>query len=103
VDVLVVPPAAQRDEKAVQMLSAWVAENGLHCTMKIGMWRDNGHDEAESWGILLADVVRHVANAMRDKYGEDPAATASMIADSLLEELGDPTSETKGGFQSGVN
>ncbi|TMH32545.1 MAG: DUF5076 domain-containing protein [Betaproteobacteria bacterium] len=26
---LVIPPAAQRDEDSVQMLSAWIAENGL--------------------------------------------------------------------------
>ena len=26
---LVVPPAAQRDGEAVQMLSAWIAERGL--------------------------------------------------------------------------
>jgi len=25
---LVIPPAAQRDEKAIQMLSAWIAEKG---------------------------------------------------------------------------
>lgn len=47
--------------------------------------------------MLLADVVRHIANAMRDKYGEDPSATIPTIVDSVLEELGDPTSEARAG------
>ena len=42
---LVIPPAAQRDEKSIQMLSAWIAEKGQHCTIKIGFWQDNGREE----------------------------------------------------------
>lgn len=41
---LVIPPAAQRDEKAIQMLSAWIAEKEQHCTIRIGFWQDNGRD-----------------------------------------------------------
>ena len=32
---LVIPPAAQRDERSIQMLSAWIAEQGFHCTLNI--------------------------------------------------------------------
>lgn len=66
---LVIPPAAQRDNDSVQMLSAWIAENGLHCTMNVGIWHAQGRREARAWGILLADVIRHLANAIEEQQG----------------------------------
>ena len=98
---LVVPPAAQRDENAIQMVSAWIAENGLHCTLKIGMWQENGHNETRAWGILLADMVRHISNAMQEKYGEPAGETADLIVQALLREFDEPTSAAKGGFSPG--
>ena len=98
---LVIPPAAQRDENSVQMLSAWVAEQGLHCTLNIGMWQADGKPEAAAWGILLADVIRHIANAIEEERGVPIATTVSDITSSLSAELEEPTSETKGGFHPG--
>jgi Domain of unknown function (DUF5076) len=98
---LVVPPAAQRDSNAVQMLSAWVAENGLHCTLNIGMWEAQGRDEARAWGILLADVVRHIANALNEERGTPFEESAATILHALQEELGSPTSNPKGSFSPG--
>jgi len=57
---LVMPHAAQRDENAVQILSAWIAEKGFHCTMNVGMWSAQGTDEPWAWGAFLAEVVRHL-------------------------------------------
>jgi hypothetical protein len=98
---LVIPPAAQRDENAIQMLSAWIAENGLHCTMNVGVWSADGHDEPASWGILLADVIRHVANAIESKHGAEAASSVERIVESLLAEIDNPSSEVKGDFQPG--
>jgi uncharacterized protein (DUF2267 family) len=98
---LVIPPAAQRDENAIQMLSAWIAENGLHCTLNVGMWHAHGKPEAPAWGILLADVVRHIANAIRDEHGTDAAAIINAVVRALHEELDNPTSKAKGEFHPG--
>lgn len=98
---LVIPPAAQRDENSIQMLSAWIAERGLHCTMNVGMWEGEGHDEPKAWGILLADVVRHVSNAICESKGTPSDKTILEIFDSLRDELDDPTSPTKGSFHAG--
>jgi hypothetical protein len=98
---LVIPPAAQRDDNAIQMLSAWIAENGLHCSLNIGMWDAQGLNEAKSWGILLADVVRHIANAIESEHGIDKSETATEIAESFLDELNYPTSDTSGDFHPG--
>lgn len=98
---LVIPPAAQRDEKAVQMLSAWIAEKGLHCSLNVGMWEENGRPEAPAWGILLADAVRHIANALQEQYGHPAPDTVAAILESLHGELGEPTSQVTGAFHHG--
>jgi len=98
---LVIPPAAQRDEDAVQMISAWIAEKGLHCALNIGMWEANGKPEAAAWGILLADLVRHLANASQEEHGVDVDKTIEKVVKSLHDELNEPTSKVKGGFHPG--
>jgi len=98
---LVIPPAAQRDENSIQMLSAWIAERGQHCTIKIGMWQDNGRDEASAWGVFLADTIRHIANALQERYGHAPPDTIAAILESLHDELSEPTSPAEGAFSPG--
>jgi hypothetical protein len=98
---LIVPPAAQRDQDAVQMLGAWIAEKGLHCSLNIGMWQDSGQDEPAAWGILIADTIRHVANALHERYGLASDDVVSAILGSLDAELGEPTSDTEGSFEHG--
>ena len=98
---LVIPPAAQRDDNAIQMLSAWIAERGQHCTIKIGLWQDNGREEAPAWGIFLADTIRHIANALQEEYGQSAPDTIAAILESLHNELGDPTFDVKGVFSPG--
>ena len=100
---LVVPPAAIRDPQSVQMLSAWIAEKGNHCTLNIGHWQNRGLDEASAWGIFLADTVRHIADAMRDEYGKAVPDTISGVLKALHIELHDPTSEIRGEFVHGSN
>lgn len=98
---LVVPAAAQRDDGSVEMLSAWIAENGLHCSIKVGMWQAQGHDEAKAWGILLADVVRHISSAIQEERGVPAADTADTIMQALAAEFEEPTSAATGGFSPG--
>lgn len=96
---LVIPPPARRDKNATEMIRAWVAENGLHCSLNIGMWE--GHAkirEGEAWGILLADVIKHIANAMHERYDAEPDKTKVQIVKALFAELEIPTSEAKGQF-----
>lgn len=98
---LIIPRAAQRDAKAVQMLSAWIAENGQHLAINIGHWQGLGQDEVAAWGILLADTIRHIANALRGEYGKDASDTIDGVLASLHAELADPTSDVHGEFDVG--
>jgi len=92
---LVVPPAARADASSREMLRAWIADGGLHCTLSIGAWGDK---ETIGWGILLTDVVRHVADALQKQDGLNPEDTIKQIRAVFNKELDEPTAEAKGGF-----
>ncbi|MBV1775656.1 DUF5076 domain-containing protein [Burkholderiaceae bacterium DAT-1] len=100
---LVIPPAAQRDDNSVQMISAWIAEKGLHCTLNIGFFEAAGHREANAWGILLADLVRHIGNAVAEDSCIPPEETMKAVVTAMNAELDLPTSETVGEFHVGHN
>jgi hypothetical protein len=75
------------------MLRAWIANNELHCTLETGLW-----NEAGNWGILLADVARHVANAHEEADGTPREQTLSEIRTLFDAELDNPTAEPTGRF-----
>lgn len=94
-----IPEAALRDEEAVEMLRVWIAEQGLHCSLKIGMYRESTNiPEEKAWGTILADVARHVANALESGYSSDADESLRKIRDSFTKELGEPTSKAEGDF-----
>ena len=78
------------------MLSAWIAEQGLHCTLNIGFFESAGHVEPKAWGILLADLVRHIGNALAEDRGTPAHETIAAVVSSLQSELDVPTSAAVG-------
>lgn len=90
-----IPPGAIDDPNRREMLRAWVAHEGLHCTLNIGQWGDR---EATGWGVLLSDVARHVAIALHEATGVDSADILEHIRIVFNDELDEPTSPASGGF-----
>src|SRR3546814_17405114 len=94
---LVIPPPATRDLNSIEMIRTWIAEHGLHCTINVGLYRDNGeHDEATAWGIILADVVSHLANAVEERYGDNQVSPIKAVVRRFTQQLQLTTSKTKG-------
>lgn len=94
-----IPAAAQRDAASVEMLRVWIAEKQLHCSLKIGMYRDGmGIDEELAWGTILADAARHIARALHPEDATQEGAALLKILRGLNEELRAPTSDIDGGF-----
>jgi hypothetical protein len=93
-----IPAAAQRDPQSIEMLRVWIAERGLHCSIRVGMYDEQNVDEARAWGILLSDVVRHIAQALHVQSGKDTDHSVADIKAHFLKELGDPTSGISGSF-----
>ncbi|MGR4870316.1 DUF5076 domain-containing protein [Variovorax sp. LARHSF232] len=94
-----IPEAALRDGDAVEMLRVWIAEQRLHCSMKIGMYRETTNiPEEKAWGTILADSARHVANALEAGSTSNASESLQKIRDAFIRELGAPTSEVTGDF-----
>ncbi|WP_240790706.1 DUF5076 domain-containing protein [Stenotrophomonas sp. TEPEL] len=94
-----IPDAAFEDENAVEMLRVWIAAKGLHCSMKVGMYREQFEvPEERAWGRILADVARHLANALETGYGADANASLREIQECFNNELGKNSPAIKGGF-----
>ncbi len=92
---LTVPPGAQTASDATEVVRAWIANKGLHCSLLTDAWGDN---EAIFWGILLSDVARHVADAIGKTHGTPPQETLAIIREHFNSELDAPTAETTGTF-----
>ncbi len=91
---LQVPPEVACDKNATELLRAWAADGGLVCILQPDPW--NG--APEHWGIVLADVARHVANAVQEERGVAAHATLAIIANFFNSELKTPTDSPFGRF-----
>ena len=65
-DALHIPPTAL-EQGGVEVLRAAIVDGGLHVSLR------RAFDDPEAWGMLIADVTRHVARiyATDDKFRED--------------------------------
>jgi hypothetical protein len=94
-----IPEAALRDENAVEMLRVWIAEEKLHCSMKVGMYVETMNiPEEKAWGVILADITRHLVAALESGYSTNRSEALQKIRDSYLKELSTPTSGAAGKF-----
>ena len=80
------------------MIRLWLAQRKLHCVLNIGFWENRGLDERKAWGILLLDMVNHIANAHRSEFGHDPNETIALIRKTFELEMDHPTSSRLGEF-----
>lgn len=94
-----IPEAALRDDDAVEMLRVWIAEGKLHCSLKIGMYRESmGIEEEVAWGTILADAARHISKGLHSGYGESEEQSLEKIRKNFNGELAAPTSKVQGDF-----
>jgi hypothetical protein len=91
---LEIPPAATRDKASFEVLRVWVAEQGQHVSLRSGAW-----DDPFAWGIVLADLARHIALAHKLQPGKkpvDPAAFLERLIEGFHAEIENPTDEPEG-------
>jgi hypothetical protein len=63
-DALQVPPAAL-EQGGVEVMRAVVVGGALHISLR------RAFDDPEAWGMLLADITRHVGRIYSDEFRED--------------------------------
>ena len=94
---LPVPPAALTT-RSIEMIRVWLASDRQHIVLNIGFWEKRGLDEREAWGITLADMIHHIANAHQAEYGHDPQESIEKILRAFEAEMATATSERLGEF-----
>ena len=93
---LEVPPGVEQDSDSVEILRAWVANQSLTCALLPDAFSaHSGNTEssgpnASAWGIVLADVARHVAGAMHELHGKEHSETIGEILEIFNRELTEP-------------
>ncbi len=94
-DALRIPLAAMRDPRSLEVLRVWIANGEQHVALVFGMWEDPA-----AWGLLLADLARHIADAHAQQDGSvDAEDFLEQIRAGLEAELDSPTDEVSGAVQ----
>jgi hypothetical protein len=89
---LSIPTVAQRDKASFEVLRVWIAEQGQHVSIRSGAWED-----PFAWGIVLADLARHIAHAHElQNEGLDKAAFLQRLLEGFQAEIDNPTDEPEG-------
>jgi hypothetical protein len=90
-DQLRVPEPARTDAKSFELLRVWIAHQDQHISLRVGVWK-----EPEHWGMMLADLARHIAAAFEQSEKRDPEETLARIKASFDTEMQSPTDEVRG-------
>ncbi|MEA2570196.1 MAG: hypothetical protein QOI24_2197 [Acidobacteriota bacterium] len=92
---LPIPEDVPQATEAAELVRAWVVDGALHCSVS-----PLAFDNASTWGILLADVARHVAYALQQEGIAKPFDVLDGIRTVFNEELASPTAEPAGEFRT---
>jgi hypothetical protein len=90
-DQLRVPEAARTDAKSFELLRVWIAHQDQHISLRVGVWK-----EPEAWGMMLADLARHIAAAYEQSEKRDPEEMLTRIKAGFEAEIVSPTEEVHG-------
>ncbi|HEY1773910.1 MAG TPA: DUF5076 domain-containing protein [Gammaproteobacteria bacterium] len=85
-DQLIIPDSASNDSNSYEVLRVWIAHKGQHVSIRGGMW-----DDPAAWGILLADLARHIANSYQQDKRMDSGRALSRIKSGFDAEIESPT------------
>jgi hypothetical protein len=88
---LIIPEAVNSDDGSFELLRVWVANKAQHVSLRTAVWKDPA-----AWGLMLADLAKHVANSYQQEEGLDRAKTLQRIKAAIDAELGSPTDEPSG-------
>jgi hypothetical protein len=83
---LPIPVPAKQDPRSFEILRVWMTQTGQYVILKPGATQDPA-----GWGLVLADVMRHIANAYEQVEGRDRSRTFERIRAGLEAELSSPT------------
>ena len=83
-DALMIPPTAL-EQGGVEVLRAAVVDGGLHVSLR------RAFDDPEAWGMLIADVARHVARIYATEGNFPEQQTLERVRAIFNAEMDSPT------------
>ena|SRR6478672_10685338 len=86
---LEVPPLADEDSAAVEVLRVWAAPGAPQQLTLRTTWKDPG-----AWGLLVVDIARHAAQAYKAD-GRDPGEVLARIRELWDAEWSNPTDDAR--------
>jgi Domain of unknown function (DUF5076) len=92
---LPIPGPAAKDPRAIEMLRVWAAGGKQHVSLATGLW-----DDPASWGIMLVDLAKHVANAYEQSRGLARNDVLRRIKEGFDAEWSSPMDTPSGKFSS---
>lgn len=90
---LEIPPGIEGDPNAIEVARIWAAHGQQYVHLRFGLWEDAG-----TWGIMLVDLARHIANAYEEDGRGDYFAVLGRIRQLFDVEWDSPTDIAKGGI-----
>lgn len=88
---LPIPPNAATNDKARELLRVWASNGKQHVTLAAGLWEDPA-----SWGIMLVDLAKHLANAYNKNRGDDRNIVLTRIKEAFEAEWKNATDQPSG-------
>jgi len=82
------PSTAANDPKAIEIARMWVAHGEQHVAIRVGVWK-----KPEAWGIVLADLAKHLASAYEQHVGLNRDATLEQIKAKFEAEMDSLTND----------
>lgn len=82
------PKSISETADAQEMIRFWLSENVDHVSLMVGAV-DDADKEPPMWGFILADIAKHITQAIRQTNPDGPDATAIMtqIMDGFAERI----------------
>lgn len=85
---LQIPDVATEDKEAIELMRVWLSEAGQSVSLNGPVW-----DDPAGWGVLLADLARHVANMYGQLEQLDETETLARVREAFESELDSPTED----------
>jgi hypothetical protein len=83
-DALIIPPDAL-ERGGVEVLRAAIVDGGLHVSLR------RAFDDPDAWGMLLADVARHVGRIYAKEQSMREDEVVDRVRAMFERELDEPT------------
>jgi hypothetical protein len=88
---LQIPDRTTNDPKAFEIVRVWVAHGEQHVAIRVGAWK-----KPEAWGIVLADLAMHLAQAYEQHAGLNRDITLEQIKTEFAAKLKSATDDPIG-------